>query len=295
MNKNKGMVTEGASAMYPSSNSGNQNKRLSRENLRKFVDSSLAGQSSLPRQVDRAMFGHGEEVSLSPQTLGSQRAHQAVSEQFLSEISTDTDEEVQNWMDELKASSQAYLDTLDDELTKEAFRHKRYRLAIHHLVDSIFQNLRHFAFEFNKVANGTPLQISSSILGEIEEVVHYNKNREAESTVCYFRARLSNASYSLMIRGAGNLIEFYLLPTDLSMALSGGERNRPPVLTMKLRTRASNVEWMLLEESLLFDAREAKKQKRRQSSPQQLNTLEKVSMSVFAYFISISQQAESNQ
>lgn len=245
--------------------------RLSRQELRKFVECTTT-QSSLPRNVDRSMFGHGV-AEVSPRQSGVNAAHMELSEQFLSGTGMDRSDEVVSWMEGLKSDSARFINGRIDDLIEEELRASMYRTAVSFLVDKIFQELRWFAFEFNKVASGSSLQIASSILGDVNEVLRMNSKREAEATTSYFRARLSNRHYSLVIRGSGKLIEYYIVPVAQVMALSSIETEHIPVAVMEVRVREEGVSWRL------------------RGSDSKPGTVEAFAMKLFSMFVEVSRVA----
>jgi hypothetical protein len=254
--------------------------KLSREQTRKFVDVHPAAQASLPRNVDRTMFGHGGADKMEPTTSGAYQAHVALSEQFLSGVVSERSVAVLNWMDELKAESEDFISGRRDELMEDEMKVSMYRTAISYLVDKIFQDLRWFAFEYNKVVAGTPLQISSSILGEVTEVTRVNTKREAEETATFFRARLTNRRHSLVIRGSGNQVEFYIVPVSQVMALSLIETEFAPVATLQVRVNEGGLSWRVRGTEFKPD------------------TIEELCMGMFARFVSATRkdlEAEENQ
>ena len=218
---------------------------LSKSESRKFVETHPASQNGLPRNIDKTMFGHGEMVGLDDKTQGEVNSHRALSEQFLSGYGVERSARVVTWMDNLKAESERFLFSRRDDLVEEEMKATMYRSAISYLVDKMFQDLRWFAHEYNKVAHGTPLQISSSILGEVTEVVRINSKREAEETSTYFRARLSNRRHSLIVRGGGSKIEFFIVPVDQAMAGSIVETGYFPFATVAVKIGEAGLNWRL--------------------------------------------------
>lgn len=240
---------------------------MTREQTRKFVDIHPAAQASLPRNIDRVMFGHGGTDKLEPSKDGAYQAHVNLSEQFLSSAGGERSATVLNWMDELKSESEDFINGRRDDLYEDELKASLYRSAVSYFVDKIFQDLRWFAFEFNKVAAGTALQISSSILGEVTEVTRVNSKREAEETATFFRARLANRRHSLVIRGSGSQIEFYIVPVSQVMALSLVEHEFAPVGTMQIKVNEQGMSWRLRGSQFAPD------------------TIEELSMGMFARFV----------
>ena len=220
---------------------------LSKIESRKFVDVHPAAQGGLPRNVDRSMFGHGSAAVIDTKTQGEVNSHMVLSEQFLSGVSVDRSDKVLSWMDQLKSDSERFILARRDDLVEDEMKAGMYRTAVSHLVDKIFQDLRWFAYEYNKVAHGTPLQISSSILGEVTEVVRVNSKREAEETATFFRARLSNRRHSLVLRGRGSRIDCYIVPVSQVMAMSILEAGYAPFASISIKLGQSGLAWKLVD------------------------------------------------
>jgi len=219
---------------------------LTKAESRKFVDCP-ASQTSLPRNIDKTMFGHGSQPDVTDKAQGAINAHLVLSEQFLSGVGVDRSDKVLSWMDQLKQDSEAFIHSRRDDLVEDELKASMYRTAISYLVDKLFQDLRWFAHEYNKVAHGTPLQISSSILGEVTEVVRINSKREAEETATFFRARLSNRKHSLVLRGGGNKIDIYIVPVCQVMSMSIVEMDYAPFATVKVKLGEDGLSWQLLD------------------------------------------------
>ena len=242
-------------------------EQMSREQTRKFVDIHPAAQAALPKNIDRVMFGHGGTDKPEANKSGAYQAHVTLSEQFLSAAGGERSSTVLSWMDELKADSESFINGRRDDVYEDELKASLYRSAVTYLVDRIFQDLRWFAFEYNKVAAGTALQISSSILGEVTEVTRANRKREAEQTATYFRARLANRRHSLVIRGSGSQIEFYIVPVSQVMALSIVETEFAPVATMQIKVNELGMSWRLRGSNFSPD------------------TIEELSMGMFTRFV----------
>jgi len=239
--------------MVKSDRRGVNKGHLSKEDSRKFVQTHPASQNGLPKNIDRGMFGHGATTVMDDKTRGEVASHMALSEQFLSGFGVERSDRVLNWMDNLKQESERYIHARRDDLLEDELKANMYRSAISYLVDKMFQDLRWFAHEYNKVAHGTPLQISSSILGEVTEVVRVNSKREAEETATFFRARLSNRKHSLVLRGGANRIDFYIVPVAQVMAMSLLETGYEPVASIAVRVTEAGVVWKLINNSFKPD------------------------------------------
>lgn len=249
LNEDLAMIKGDMGKYYPSGSgqtgSSASRGRLSRNEVRKFVENHPATQSIMPRNIDRSLFGHGQVETGRRVSEGDKVSHQALSGRFIGSFSPERSADVLSWMDELKADSTSFIEARYDKLVAEEMRSRIYRSAVSFLIDRLFQDLSWFALEFNKVAHSTSMQINATILGDVTEVLQANSKREAESTSTFFRARLSNRHYALVIRGGVNTIQFYLVPTAQVMAQSRIEQHYQPAAELEVKVVDSGVSWRL--------------------------------------------------
>ncbi len=168
-------------------------------------------------------------MGLTPQILANST---------LSEANTE-----QAWLDELKKDSVDFLENQVGSRHQKMRQDEINRQGIEVIIDRLFSCLQGYMYEFNKVAVGTDLHVSGTISGEVTEITRYNKFREAEATATYFRARLSTRIYSLVIRGQGNKIDFFLLPVNRAMALSTIENEYPSLATIEIKVGNDGIMW----------------------------------------------------
>lgn len=248
-NEDMAMIKGDMGRYYPTSmgqsGSASSKGRLSRNEARKFVENHPATQTIMPRNIDRSMFGHAAAESDRPAPAGQKAGHNLLSDKFIGSFSPERSADVLSWMDELKADSTSFIEARYDKLVEQEMQSRIYRSAVSFLIDRLFQDLSWFALEFNKVARSTSMQINATILGDVTEVLQANSKREAEATSTFFRARLSNRHYALVIRGAVNSIQFFLVPTAQVMAQSQIEQHYQPVAELEVKVVESGVSWRL--------------------------------------------------
>jgi len=181
----------------------------------------------------------------SPSTTHSQIAWQvALSQQILSRHQVEPPTFSGDWMSKLKEESVQFLRDQNAIVPAES-KESLYKRGMEILIDKIFALMQRYMCEFNKVAGGTELHVSGTISGEVTEVTRFNKLREAEETETYFRARFSTRLYSLVLRGRDEVIDFFLLPTNKTMALSKGERDYKPLATIQIKITAEGMMWRM--------------------------------------------------
>ncbi len=128
---------------------------------------------------------------------------------------------------------------------KQAFHNEHlFRSAIVSMVDKIMDKLHYFALQFN-LEVGWDLHVSTTRPTFVTEVVHYNFRREPIETITIYRARLSTRLWSLVIRGHGPLIEFFVLPAQIVIGLSRSESHHRPILELRAMRKQDDLHWFL--------------------------------------------------
>ena len=146
-------------------------------------------------------------------------------------------------LDDLKKESSNFIQSSSGGHQKKMAQEAIDRQGMEVMIDKLFSCMQGFMYEFNKVAVGTELHVSGTISGEVTEIIHANKFREAENTETYFRARLSTRIFSLIIRGKSNRIDLFLLPVTRAMALSSVENEYSPLATIEVKVAEDGVMW----------------------------------------------------
>ncbi len=98
------------------------------------------------------------------------------------------------------------------------------------VVDRIYGILEAYALELNKVGQARDLFISTTAPARSLEVWEYDRMRQPIKSLNVYRARFSTNRLSLVVRGLGHLIEFFLLPGDRVIGLSLAEADVSPLM-----------------------------------------------------------------
>ncbi|HEY9679028.1 MAG TPA: hypothetical protein V6C76_13545 [Drouetiella sp.] len=212
---------------------------------RKFLDNHPARQmgqgQGVNRNVDRSGF---EPAGGLPHEMADER-EAALSKQILVYHESQNADTGNDWMYKLKEDSMQYLAEKRGIDLQQIYRESIYKKGVETLIDKIYGLLQRYQFEFNQVAGGTELHVSGTISGDVTEVTRFNRNREAEETKTYFRARLSTKSNALVIRGKDDAIEFYLLPVNKIMALSKSEVDYKPLARIQVKISELGMMWRM--------------------------------------------------
>lgn len=226
--------------MWEGKGSSNKSgKGKDRKDPRKFIDNHPArkGNESGANTVELA-GGSG---------LSRKEREAALAKQILVYHESKPADTGNDWMYKLKEESMRFLAEQRGVQLQEIYRDAIYKKGIETLIDKIYGLLQRYMFEFNQIAGGTDLQVAGTISGDVTEVTRYNRFREAEETKTYFRARLSTKYYSLTVRGGDASVEFYLVPTNMVMALSQTEREYKPIAMMQVKITEQGMMWRMRE------------------------------------------------
>lgn len=137
----------------------------------------------------------------------------------------------QDYLDYLTAKSAAYAESARQTASREITAEERINRTMVSLVDRIFHLLEPYALELNRVNALRDLHLSSQPPSVSTEASEYDHMRRPGRTVTYYRARFSTGRFSLVIRGIGGRIDFFMIPTDRIMGLSRIEGETAPLMT----------------------------------------------------------------
>jgi hypothetical protein len=199
-----------------------------------------------------------------PHAKKSRKRHQddvdtwraALSGQILAQSSPSGASMRESWLNCLKFESLQFLESYGGGQLEKIRQEQFNKQAIEVTVDRLFSCLQGFAYEFNKIAVGTELHVSGTMSGDVKEVLHFNRYREAEQTQTYFRARLSTRLYALIIRGGVELIDCFLMPVNHAMALSRVEKEYNPLITIEIKVNEEGIVWRSLADGSSFNSLE---------------------------------------
>ncbi|HEY9786533.1 MAG TPA: hypothetical protein V6D17_14085 [Candidatus Obscuribacterales bacterium] len=212
-----------------------------RRDQRKFLDNHPARQGNIQRDKKVAPE-HVQQQSNLNNDLQT-----AIAQQILVYHESESVTPSSDWMSRLKEDSVNFLAEQRGVQLQQIYREAAYKKGVEMLVDKIFQLLQRYAYEFNQVAAGTDLHVSGTISGDVTEVTRYNKLREVEETKTFFRARFSTRTYSLVIRGKDDAIEFYQIPVNRIMALSKTESEYKPMARLQVKITEQGMMWRMAD------------------------------------------------
>ncbi|HEY9786051.1 MAG TPA: hypothetical protein V6D17_11655 [Candidatus Obscuribacterales bacterium] len=111
------------------------------------------------------------------------------------------------------------------------------------VVDEVFEVLEPYVSRLNQALDGTVLNVTLTHPSQVNEIVDHDHLRRPVATICNYRARISTARLSVVVRGQNNRVDFFLLPADRVMGLSKVEDEHKPLMTFCGTAGGANIDW----------------------------------------------------
>jgi hypothetical protein len=164
-------------------------------------------------------------------SLSNHQTSQGLTQHIIDNYRSITTSVRQDYLDYLTAKSAAYAESARQTASREITAKERINRTMVALVDRVFHLLEPYALELNRVNGLRDLHLSSQPPSVSTEASEYDHMRRPGRTTTYYRARFSTSRFSLVIRGIGGRIDFFMLPTDRIMGLSRIEAETAPLMT----------------------------------------------------------------
>jgi hypothetical protein len=111
------------------------------------------------------------------------------------------------------------------------------------MTEQIFEIIKSYAYELNNALGYGPFHMAATNPQTVTEVLKFDRMRQAEETITYYRARLSTPSFSLVMRGDKKGIQFFVMPVARAIGLSRQECHFIPVMRLSTRLEDEHVTW----------------------------------------------------
>jgi hypothetical protein len=157
-----------------------------------------------------------------------------------------------DYLEYLAQKSLCYADELDQKKNNQApaYNVEQNTKAV---VDRIYSILEVYALELNKVSRARDLFISATEPSHLNEVLEFDRARQPLKSLAVYRARFSTNRLSLVVRGLGNLVEFFLLPGDRVMGLSRAEAEVNALMVFQSEQAMAGPAWFVEAKPLTAD------------------------------------------
>jgi hypothetical protein len=157
-----------------------------------------------------------------------------------------------DYFDYLAQKSLSYADELDQRQNSQApaYNVEQNTKAV---VDRIYGILEAYALELNNVGRARDLFISTTPPACSEEVQEFDRFRQPIKSLTVYRARFSTMRLSLIVRGLGHLVEFFLLPGARVIGLSRAEAEVGPLMIFQSEPAMTGLSWFVEAKPLTAD------------------------------------------
>jgi hypothetical protein len=117
---------------------------------------------------------------------------------------------------------------------------KHLKESLEEVLNKAFAVMEPYVDELNYRLGSNELRISCTPPAWVTEAgVHHTENKS------FLRARISTCMLSLVVRGAGSKIEFFVLPTSQVMGLSLAEDRIKPLMQFTATANGAFIDWQV--------------------------------------------------
>ncbi|MBX9686813.1 MAG: hypothetical protein K2X27_08935 [Candidatus Obscuribacterales bacterium] len=197
-----------------------------------YFDKQWGADAAFKKSHDRSFYA-----------LDSQGGASEINEQILVMHKVSRGSERNQFLSKMAVDS---IDFIEEQRRKMAIARQEERLcqtSMAVMIEQIFEVLKSYAYELNSAVGYGPLHCAATNPQEVTEIVKFNKMRQAEETISYYRARLSTPSLSLVLRGDRSGIHFFVIPVSRAIGLSRQECQFLPAMRLKTRMINGEVSW----------------------------------------------------
>ena len=157
-----------------------------------------------------------------------------------------------DYFEYLAQKSLGYADELEQKKNNQApaYNVEQNTKAV---VDRIYCLLEAYSLELNKVSRARDLFVSATAPTHCQEALEYDRSRQPIKSLSVYRARFSTNRLSLVVRGLGHLVEFFLLPGDRVIGLSLAEAEARPLMIFQSEQAMAGLAWFVEAKPLTAD------------------------------------------
>ncbi len=210
---------------------GNHTVNASKE---PYFDKKWGNNAGFKKTVDKA----GYEV------VGDDTEGQAlINDQILVMYKTKLSESRGRFLSRMTSDSLGFIEEQKAQRKRQKQEELLCNSSMTAMMDHIFEVIKSYSYELNNALGFGPLHVAATNPQAVTEIVKFNKLRQAEETLTYYRARLSTNSHSLVMRGDKNGLQFYVIPVERAIGLSRQEVNFLPAFKICTRLVNGTVVW----------------------------------------------------
>lgn len=170
-------------------------------------------------------------------------AQQLEAVRHAAQIADEDVESAANWLGDLKCQSLQSIAEKQGSWYEKVRIEATLRQAVASLVDTLYARFMAFSGAFNDELGGTDFEIFWTRPTYVTEVLSYNILREAEETVNNFRCRFSTRYWSMVIRGQGNCVEIFFVPTSKVLGMTKTEKQAERAIKINATLSNDKIYW----------------------------------------------------
>lgn len=166
-----------------------------------------------------------------------------LNEGILSRHNTGANDLRKEVMDELKEQSLQFAEAQQAMHERLGEEEALLRSSLVAVVQRVFAVVDPCVAELNATVTLPDLKVSLTPPAVVTETLKYNAHREPIKSVSTFRGRISTSCLSVVIRGHGDVIDFYFLPADKVVGLSFAEEQYKPIMQFRAAFADRGIAW----------------------------------------------------
>ncbi|MBY0356692.1 MAG: hypothetical protein K2W82_01715 [Candidatus Obscuribacterales bacterium] len=202
---------------------------------RAYFDKKWGSDAAFDKNMDRSQY-----ETLAFADYGGQGQ---INDQILIQYKTKFSEDPSAFLDKLAKETQDFI-VNREHLAERVKRDDALRNThMVFLMEQLFETLTFYSFELNNAVGFGPLHIATTSPRFVTEAVRFNRLRDAEEVVTYYRARLSTSTLSLVMRGDKNGIQIFIMPVARAIGLSKQESFYRPLVTLQAKVSDDQIFW----------------------------------------------------
>jgi hypothetical protein len=121
------------------------------------------------------------------------------------------------------------------------------------IVDRVFAVLEAYVLELNKVSRVRDLLVTTTAPSRSQEVLEFDRARQPIKSLIVYRTRFSTSRLSLVVRGIGSRVEFFLMPCDRVMGLYRAEAEVGALMVFDSEPSLAGLSWTVEGKPLSTD------------------------------------------
>lgn len=147
------------------------------------------------------------------------------------------------WLDSLTEQTIEFIANQRQHESLKLAEEQAFQKSCEAVIEHFYYVLKVAAHDFNLQLSYAELNVASTAPALVTEHLRYNRMRQPIESVTKFRTRLSTRTTSLVIRGSGNSIQFFLIPVEQVIGLCKIEAVYKPFLELKATRQGNHIVW----------------------------------------------------